>query len=60
MSHSIPYQVGLISKKVAGKKIFCGGSLISPNYVVTGHFCCRNIHIVKFQVSLYFKGLQNL
>jgi len=38
MPHSIPYQVGLISKMKAGKLIYCGGSLISPNYVVTGHF----------------------
>ena len=31
--HSIPYQVGITN---GSENIFCGGALISPNYVLTG------------------------
>ena len=34
--HSIPFQVALYLMLDDGKFLFCGGSLISPRFVVTG------------------------
>ena len=34
--HSIPFQVNFLQRRYDNETGFCGGSLISPSYVLTG------------------------
>jgi secreted trypsin-like serine protease len=35
--HSFPFQVAIFLLKDDGQEFFCGGSLISPSFVLTGN-----------------------
>jgi trypsin len=56
-AHSLPFQVALRLKFRSVSEVFCGGSLISPNYVLTAAHCTGNIQASDLLVIV---GLHNL
>ncbi|KAG8235701.1 hypothetical protein J437_LFUL014045 [Ladona fulva] len=48
--HQFPWQVGLIMTLETGQQAFCGGSLISDEWVLTAGHCAKSVR--SFQVIL--------
>ena len=57
--NSIPWQVALVSSLSDGRRPFCGGTILCPNYVITAAHCTQwtrgiasRLHIIAGEHNL--------
>ncbi|XP_017139471.1 chymotrypsin-1 [Drosophila miranda] len=54
----VPYQVSMQYRTSGGQAHFCGGSIISPNRILTAAHCCRGLNASRMTVVAGIRSLQ--